>query len=197
MVVATAGSPAVDPVPFEEWEPLPGAQFLVDTKETTGYLINLDGTFTTFPVVLGQNRVVHYLGRTYNATTPQKKWVVKEIDKQGDRITFGPNGTFMRLFDNGEEYTSYGIHSHAYIKYFLASDDQFRSMGCILVTDDVLETLVRAYKLNGKTLNVVTVYGVQDTKSIAETEKEIDPRDIESAIVGASSLVKRPASIKG
>ena len=149
-------------VPIEEWQPATGAMFLVDTKEAKGYVVNPDGAYAEVPVVLGQNSTVHYLGRTYKATTPEAAWVVKSVMTQGDRITFGHDGTFMRLFRDGSDYTSYGIHTHANIERMLESDNHFRSMGCILVRKEVLDKLQQAYEQNGKSLQVVTVYGMGD-----------------------------------
>lgn len=169
MMISSLGSPALHAVPLSAWEPLPGAVFLVDTKETLGYLMNPDGEYAVVPVLTGQNRVVHYLGRTYTATTPERMWTVESIDTQTDRITFGKEGTFLRLFTDKKTATSYGIHSHAYVDRMIASGDHYRSFGCILVTKDVLDKLQEAYVINKKTLTVMTVFGLDG--SVMSKEK--------------------------
>lgn len=160
IVLATATAPQTQAIPLSQWVPQSGAVFLVDTKDAVGYLINTDGSFTSVPVILGQNKEIHYLGRTYLATTPEASWVVKEIDEQGDHITFGKDGTFLRLFKNGTLSTPYGIHTHAYIDTMLASDSKYYSYGCILVTKNVLDILQTMYERNGKALHVVTMFGL-------------------------------------
>ena len=83
---------------------------------------------------------------------------------QGDRITFGPKGRFLRLYKDGEEYTSYGIHDYAYIDKILSQDTEGRyfSMGCILVNQEVLDLLEETYTLNGNRLEVYTTQGLQE-----------------------------------
>lgn len=159
MVLSTTVAPQSQSIPFAEWEPEPGAVFLVDTKDALGYLINEDGTTTTVPVLLGQNRVIRYIN-TYKATTPEANWVVKSVHTQGDRVMFGREGTFLRLYKNGDQYTHYGIHSHAYFEDMLEEGNPFRSYGCILVAKDALDKIQEAYELNGDELKVVTVYGL-------------------------------------
>lgn len=155
---ANAAFPAA-PVALQDLEPT-GIHFLVDTKENMGYIINDKGQYALIKVATGQNKVVHYLGQTYNALTPSEHWTAKTFHTQSDRITFGPKGKFLRLYRDGTEYTAYGIHSYAYIKDFLKEDDRYRSMGCVLVDDDVMEYLVDAFKKNGNKLEVVTVHGL-------------------------------------
>ena len=150
-------------IPYEEFAPAAGMQFLVDTKEAKGYLLNSDGTYATVPVVLGQRRIVRYLGRTYNAATPEGSWVVRSVHTQGDRITFGKDGTFLRLYRDGEERSPYGIHTHKYMETMLVKETPYQSMGCILVAKDVLDKIQRGYELNGNLLNVVTVEGIDPT----------------------------------
>ncbi len=174
IVLATATAPQTQAVPLSQWVPQAGAVFLVDTKDAVGYLINTDGSFTAVPVILGQNKNVNYLGRRYLATTPETSWVVKEVDTQGDRITFGKEGTFLRLFKNGTTSTSYGIHTHAYINTMLESDTRYYSLGCILVTQNVLDILEGMYERNGKALHVVTMFGLSGenmSKRVEGSEK--------------------------
>ncbi|MBI5155703.1 hypothetical protein HZA45_00360 [Candidatus Peregrinibacteria bacterium] len=170
IVLATATAPQTQAVPLSQWVPQTGAVFLVDTKDALGYLINTDGSFTAVPVILGQNRNIHYLGRTYLATTPEASWVVKKVDTQSDRIMFGKDGTFLRLFKNGVSSTPYGIHTNANIDNMLASDSKYYSYGCILVTKNVLDILEKMYEANDGSLRVVTMFGLDGEKMSRRVE---------------------------
>lgn len=146
-------------VPVDSWVPVAGDRVIVDTEKNVGYVVRENGDYTTFPVLTGQRRVVRYIGRTYNAATPEQAWTVKSVDVKGRSMTFGETGTFMRLYDeNGQ--TAYGIHSHLTFKKMLSEGDRYRSMGCVLVDEDILKMLVKTYELNGSTLDVATAFGV-------------------------------------
>lgn len=142
--------------------------FIVDTENNVGYLRHAGGDFAVTYLATGQRRWVNYIGRSYNATTPQGWWVVKSTHIQSDRRTFGSSGLFMRLYKNSTEYTSYGIHSHASIDDMLLQPQRYFSMGCVLVNDYVLNLLNETYILNGEELQVITKYGVE--KSLYVTE---------------------------
>lgn len=146
-------------VPLDAWVPAAGDRVIVDTRENVGYVVRENGAYTSFPVLTGQRRVVHYIGRTYNAATPEKNWVVKSVDVKGRSMTFGETGTFMRLYDEDGQ-TAYGIHSHLTFQKMLAEGDRYRSMGCILVSEDVLKMLVATYHANGDVLEVATAHGI-------------------------------------
>lgn len=163
-------APQVDSpvIPQESWIAMKGDRFIVDTKENIGYIAHDNGSYLTFKLATGQKRVVRYLGMTYNAATPNRKWTVLSTDVKSDHVTFGPTGFFMRLYNEGE-HTSYGIHSHKSIAKMLSEDKRYDSMGCILVTDDILTFLAQAYYLNGNTLDVVTVDGVDTGLLTANT----------------------------
>lgn len=167
-IALAAGVPQVDSpaIPQESWIAMKGDRFIVDTKENMGYIAHDNGSYLSFKVATGQRRYVRYLGMTYNAATPNRRWTVQSTDVKGDHVTFGPTGFFMRLYDDGD-HTAYGIHSHRDIKTMLADDKRYYSMGCILVSDDILALLTQAYYLNGNTLDVVTVNGL-DTSLLAE-----------------------------
>ena len=143
----------------ESWKPKKWDELRVDTENNIGYLIHFDGSYLSFPMLTGQKRYVYYLGMHYFAGTPKKNWEVKSVDYKGDYYTFGPTGRFLRLFDvkNGmDQRTSYGIHSHKYIQEMLDSNNHYRSYGCILVTDDVLDLIYQTYLANGESLKVET-----------------------------------------
>jgi hypothetical protein len=146
-------------VPVDAWIPVAGDRVIVDTEKNVGYVVREDGDYTTFPVLTGQRRVVRYIGRTYNAATPEHVWTVQSVDVKGRSMTFGETGTFMRLYDEDGQ-TPYGIHSHLTFKKMLAEGDRYRSMGCVLVDEDILKMLVKTYELNGNTLDVATAFGV-------------------------------------
>lgn len=144
--------------PVADWVPEPGDSFLVDTKTNIGYLIHETGGFTSFPVATGQRKVVRYIGRVYNASTPNRRWVSESKETKGDHITFGAEGTFLRLSYDGEG-TSYGIHTHAYAETMLSHQMRYRSMGCVIVSSEQLQTIVETYEGNGGRLDVLTVDG--------------------------------------
>lgn len=153
--VATGGQS----VTLDAWVPTQGDRMVVDTKENVGYLIHENGDFVSFPVLTGQRRVVHYIGRTYNAATPEKVWTVTNIETKGRSMTFGEKGTFLRLWDNGER-TAYGIHSHLTFQKMLGEGDRYRSMGCVLVSEEILNVIVATFTVNNERIDVVTSYGI-------------------------------------
>lgn len=145
---------------FEDWTPKTGDTFVVDTESNIGYLVHADAGFTSFRVITGQRRTVRYIGRTYFAATPERTWTVynnKEI--KGDRTTFGPEGAFFRMFYEDER-TAYGIHHHRSADIMLAEDDRYRSMGCVIVSTDVLDMIERTLRENGQ-LTVITRKGLE------------------------------------
>ena len=145
------------PIATGDWVPQAGDRVVVDTVANEGYLINDDdGTYASFPVLTGQKRVVRYIGRTYNAATPNQHWTAKSVDVKGRSMTFGETGTFVRLYEDDGEQTAYGIHSHLTFKKMLAEGDRYRSMGCILVDEDVLRLIVETFDLSGGKLDVTT-----------------------------------------
>lgn len=160
--IASPHAAAPDVTSLDLWEPQIGDRIFFDTQENVGYLIHPDGTSALFPIVTGQRRVVQYIGLTYNATTPVGDWVAKSRHIKGDRITYGKTGRFLRLYKNGDEYTHYGIHTHAYENTFFAggTQDRFRSMGCIIVTEQIYDLIEETYELNNERLTVATRYGI-------------------------------------
>ncbi len=149
------------PVPVETWVPQAGDRVMVDTTINEGFLVREDGTYASFPVLTGQRRTVSYIGRTYFAATPNQHWTSKSVEVKGRSMTFGETGTFVRLFDEDGEKTAYGIHSHLTFQKMLDEGDRYRSMGCILVNEDVLKLVVKTFDLNGGTLDVTTAAHVE------------------------------------
>ena len=143
----------------ENWQPRQGDIFVADLTANIGYLIHADATYLPFLIASGQQRYVYYLGQRYFAATPRKTWVAKEQKIQPDRINFGASGRFLRLFDEGTEYTSYGIHSYKYISRWLSAPNRYKSLGCIVVTEDIMDILAETFALNGKELLVITTDG--------------------------------------
>lgn len=170
--IGTSTASPATPVPYhisqQEWVSEVGDRFLVDTKENQGYLIHTDGRYIKFPVVTGQNRYVYYLGRSYKATTPTWDWVSTEITVKGDRLTFGKTGRFLRLFKDGDERTAYGIHGYGREEDLFSEEnaERFRSMGCIIVREEMLDIIQEIYELNGNRLEVKTQFGIDDQQQI-------------------------------
>jgi hypothetical protein len=147
-------------IPLTVWSPQAGDHLLIDTEHAKGTLVRGDGLlYTTFPVILGQQRVVTYIGRTYKAETPDWHWIAKSRHIKGDHITFGPTGRFLRLYKDGTEYTHYGIHEHRSEERMFGEENRYQSMGCIIVQRAVLDIIEKTYELNGEMLNVVTQKG--------------------------------------
>lgn len=160
-----------DSVSLIDWNPEETDEFIADTKENIGYLMHSNGEYISFRIATGQKRVVHYIGRTYDARTPERKWFAKEKQIKGDRITFGPEGTFLRLFADNEQ-TPYGIHSHRSITAMLADTERYKSMGCILVSKEILDIIVQTYDVTHKELPVQTVFGIEKLRDSASLARE-------------------------
>ncbi len=160
---------------IDQWQSEKGDSLLVDTDANIGYLVHANGGFTSFPVVTGQERIVHYIGRTYNAKTPNRRWVSESIQEKGKSVTFG-RGTFLRLSYEGEG-TPYGIHSHAYADTMLSRQMRYGSMGCIIVSKEILDIIIQTFTLNGHHLDVVTTDGFEDgVANYASLQKQIGPK---------------------
>ena len=156
MMVCGVSMFSANAVGIDSWQPEVGDTFEVDVTHNVGYLVHSDGLTYSFPVVTGQKRNVYYLGRYYFAGTPLTKWQVNSDHILSDRYTFGKTGEFLRLYKNGETRTSYGIHSHKYADYMLESDMRYRSMGCVIASDENFRMIEQTYRVNGDNLNVVT-----------------------------------------
>jgi hypothetical protein len=148
-----------------------GDRIVVDTKENEGYLIHADGRFLAFPVATGQRRNVCYIGRCYNAKTPEKTWQIMARTIKGDRTTFGPSGRFLRLFDDDEQ-TAYGFHEYKYEDRMFDDQPRFKSMGCIIVKQEIMDILDRTFAVNEGVIDVVTRYGVEAPVEIAFQQRE-------------------------
>lgn len=148
------------------WVPESEDVLVVDTLINTGYLVHPNGDALAFPVASGQRKFVCYIGRCYNAATPEKTWVVKSRHVKGDRITFGPSGRFLRLYRNGETYSAYGIHEYAFEDRMFAEGERFRSMGCIIVKTEIMDVLDNMF-LQNASIRVITKFGVEDPFAVA------------------------------
>ncbi len=144
---------------------------IIDTDSNIGYLIHKEGGYASFPVVTGQKRVVRYIGRTYDARTPNKPWSMLSKEVKGDRTTFGKQGLFLRLY-NADGETAYGIHTHRSADMMLAAQERYRSMGCILVSQIVLDNIEATFEGNGSRLDVLTTAGLGDETVTFETLRE-------------------------
>lgn len=162
LALAVYSQPSQPAIPLNDWVPAMHDVFVADTQSNIGYLVHEDGSFLQTPIGSGKKQTVRYIGRTYNAATPVGIWTIKDKSIKGDHITFGKSGLFLRLFKNGDDYTAYGIHATGNINKLLTWNDRYQSMGCILVSDEVLEILEKTYELNGDTLDVVTINGLDE-----------------------------------
>lgn len=144
-------------VPIESWKAESGDQLLIDIERNVGTIVHQNGEVLQFPVITGQKRTVIYIGLRYNAETPKKSWTALSLDTQGDRITYGKSGRFLRLYDRGSR-THYGIHAHRDETVMFGRDDRYQSMGCIIVQEAVLNILEETFDRNGGALPVRT-YG--------------------------------------
>jgi hypothetical protein len=161
-VVTASPASAAQALPASEWEAKAGDELIVDVANNMGYVLRADeATYLPFLLASGQKRTVRYLGMTYFAATPTGSWVVKSMKIQGDRVTFGKSGRFLRLYKEGKTYTHYGIHSFKNIDDWLESEDRYRSLGCVVVQDEMMNILEKIYELNGESLKVTTTAGPQ------------------------------------
>lgn len=144
----------------EGWVPHLNDRMLVDVQQNIGYLVHVDGRSLAFPVATGQRRTVRFIGMTYYAGTPERSWSVKSIDLKDDHTTFGPTGRFLRLYTDDGSSTNYGIHSHSSADEFLESGNRYRSMGCIIVSEQMLNIIEQTYMLNGGSLRLLTSHKV-------------------------------------
>jgi hypothetical protein len=155
-------APVPHAISAKNWEIEEGDKILVDTKKNEGYIFHKDGRYLYFPLVTGQNRWVYYIGRSYNAATPNWNWVAKSMHIKGDRLTFGPSGRFLRLYKDGVDHTAYGFHEYGKEdEIFLGLDTRFRSMGCIIVRAPIMDLLVDTFEQNGS-IDVITEYGIDN-----------------------------------
>jgi len=140
-----------------DWEPRPGDSFYVNTNDNWGYLLHHDSSeVLAFPVATGIQGTINYLGMRYYAGTPDANWIAKTASTQSDRTTFGPTGLFLRLFKNGDQYTRYGIHGHAYSQNWLTLLSRYKSAGCIVTSEQILQIIKTTFDVNGGQLEVTT-----------------------------------------
>lgn len=142
------------------WEPKAGDILLVDVRQNTGYLVHADGRALRFPVATGRREYVSYIGRYYKAETPIRSWTAQQKQIKGDRRTFGVNGRFLRLFRDGES-SPYGIHSYFKIADWMQEDERYFSMGCIVVTEQMMDVIERTFDVNEGNMKVVTANDAQ------------------------------------
>lgn len=148
-----------------EWAPQQDDRIVIDIANNMGYIIHPDHQYLSFKVATGQKRVVRYIGRVYFAETPAQNWTVLSQHIQPDRVTFGPRGHFLRLYQGPDEsYTKYGIHSHAYIQKMLSDPDwdRYKSMGCVLVSEQIMDMLMETFAMSKENLSVLTTQDIHE-----------------------------------
>lgn len=185
MAPGTASAAAVTDT---RWQPKAGDEVLVDTATSIVYLLHQDGTYLALDALTGQHRNVAYDGIYYNARTPERVWEIRGFERKGRSVTFG-NGRFGRLWwpgkidlRRGDEGTAYGFHSH--LSFARMLDDKknktawdpegtgFRSMGCILLSEEDLTLIENLVSANNGVLRVETRYGVD----IAQVSQDLARR---------------------
>ncbi len=142
---------------LQNWHPQQGDAFVVYVDANIGYLVHPDGDYFPFLVATGMRRMVRDLGMVYFAGTPTRQWAV---DSETMSSGFGKTGHFLRLSYQGKP-THYGIHSYSTVDEWLQSDDRYRSLGCIVVSEDMLKVIEDTYHTNNDTLTVITSNGPQ------------------------------------
>lgn len=169
---ADPATPVAHEISAENWEILRGDKVIVDTKNNQGYIFHKDGRYFNFEVVTGQRRWVYYIGRSYNASTPNWNWTAKSMHIKGDRLTFGPSGRFLRLYRDGTDRTAYGFHEYGdEDEIFNGMDTRFRSMGCIIVRAPMMDLLVQTFEQNGS-IEVISRNGIEDLQKVMMTFEE-------------------------
>ncbi|MSR86892.1 hypothetical protein EXS70_01835 [Candidatus Peribacteria bacterium] len=172
LLAAPLGASAADNMTVGGWEPAAGDVFIVDVPSNMGYLVHEDGRAFPFTVATGRKAFVHYIGKYYNAETPLRTWKAQSRESTNDRYTFGVSGRFLRLYQDGNR-TSYGIHSYYKVDEWMQQDERFLSMGCIIVTENILDVIEKTYTLNKKSLTIITTDDVEDELlSLMYTPKE-------------------------
>lgn len=165
---------AATPVSYDQWTPAVGDSVMVDTVNNRLFMFHENSDeYVNVPVATGQKRYVRYVGKTYYAATPIANWVIKDTNGKSG---FGKTGLFMRLFWNGKDRTSYGIHSFSNIDDMLSKDpgERYMSMGCILVSEEMLQLLKTVYETNGNELKVRTVSGFAEVQTkLAELDENV------------------------
>ncbi len=168
-------SPVAFQVSANGWYPESGDRIAVDTLSNLGYLIHRDGRYVQFPVATGQRKWVYYIGRSYNASTPNRDWDAKTYHVKGDRWTFGETGEFLRLYNNdGNTHTAYGFHAFGQEKQMfedkdgnlLPADQRFASMGCIILRQDMMNLVLDTWRNNGEILEVKTIHGIENIQEV-------------------------------
>ncbi len=143
----------------DNWVPEANDVLIVDVQSNTAYLLHQDARYLPFLVATGMKRKVHYLNHSYYAQTPTGTWVARERKIQLHKRDFGPTGRFLRLFQNGTLRTAYGIHSHKDIEQWMQRGDRYTSLGCIVVSEQMLDIIERTYEIGGNRLVVITTLG--------------------------------------
>lgn len=148
---------------LEEWHPHKDDVFIADVSANIGYLVHKNGDFLSFLIGSGKRKTVHYLGMTYDASTPIARWTVLSKQIQPDRMTFDTDGVFFRLYKGSDEdRTRYGIHSTRYGNAILQRDDRYASMGCILVDRTILDIVGKTFALD-ENMPVETVSSIDSS----------------------------------
>jgi len=144
-----------------DWQPEAADEIFVDVSANIGYILHENGDYISFPVATGLQKQIYWVGKKYFAATPVDSWVIQARDIQIDKVMFGKTGRFFRLYVDGGK-TSYGIHGYAYFQKWLEEDDRYKSYGCIVVSEAILDIVDATYVKAGKTIRVTTMSGSEE-----------------------------------
>jgi len=178
LFIATPATIASETIytPLADWQPERHDRFVVDTHTNMGYLVHHTGEFTQFELATGQLRWVRYIGLTYFAATPERRWEARVQETKGDRSTFGKNGMFFRLYYKNEK-TNYGIHAYKHDGMIqdengemYPAKDRYASMGCIVPRHSELAVIEETFNINNGLMYVITKKGVTDPYNLAFAE---------------------------
>jgi hypothetical protein len=131
------------------WEKRPGDRIFVDLNTNEIYFQRAYGSAISARIQGGSgvNRMVTWLGMTYNGATPEGKWLIKEKVNKNLFWVFGSKESseqlFFRMFrlneDGSTEFTHYGIHTTPNIDSIITNSAGYGSYGCVLTSYDLLK----------------------------------------------------------
>ena len=67
-----------------------------------------------------------------------------------------------RLYRDGDE-SPYGIHSYYKVDQWMEDEKRYKSMGCIVVTEQILDVIEKTFELSKNKMTVITTDDVDKT----------------------------------
>lgn len=142
---------------IDQWVPEAGDIMICDITENMCYLLHATtDEYLPFRVGSGAKGTARHpvYGYRYNTQTPIMTWTAAKKDLQ----PFGKTRRFYRLYVNGKR-THYGIHSYKNIDKWLAEDDRYASLGCIVVSEEMLDIINLTFERSDYSFTVITTEG--------------------------------------